>query len=243
MIHCNSIINRGLVLFFLSILVYSNAFGQENTEQQEKSVSKTRRAANAVLDSIPDGVYDSMESFISKTPDSNPELTTRVVNYKEEYNYGCIVYFYDTAEEDKIRRKFAVKWNGGVYFSLRGIIDEAREGDRNLTSGLPNTYVRVIFSNARYYYAEADLISDLASDLGRDTLGSVIVAISGIDRMRGLVWDAKHHHFDIFRNCKDFNFFLDEQKLEPHLDCSVKFNGDLLKIREVIKSHLSSKKY
>jgi len=222
---------------FVKVEVKGESTVATSSAEEIKKVVKAKRATNVVLDSIPDGVYDDIESFVNKTPNSHPELTSRVTGSQSQFDYGNTVYFYDV-EDSKLRRKFAVKQNGKLYFSLRAIIDNAKkEEDGGMTTDLPNTFVKVIYNNDRFYYVEAEMESISSALL----LGYATKAIAGTERERGVVWDAKKHHFDIFRNCGNFNLFLEEQKIEPKLDCSVKFNGDLVKIREVIKSHLSKK--
>jgi hypothetical protein len=196
----------------------------------------------------PDGLYKTKEDFINKKPSEVRELTVKkieLVNDSDSVIRRC--FFLDKATSKKIKKVFAVSYNGNLYFSNWAILKNKNKDDKSLSpASSMNSFVLVTISGSKYLYAEAGLINHWQAGLSSGVAGGV-GGIAGTalgevvnssfpettDFGTGVVWDFENMEFNIFRNCPDFNEFIEGFPVEK-VDCGNEL-FDLSRIREAIQ--------
>ncbi len=197
----------------------------------------------------PSGIYKTKEEFINKTPSEVRELTVKkieLVNDSDSVVRRC--YFMDKATTKKIKKAFAVSYNGSLYFSNWAILKNKNKEDKSLSpASSMNAFVLVTMYGEKYLYTEAGLINHWQSGLSAGVAGGVGGLVGGalgeaIDGSfpeitefgTGVVWDIDNQEFNVFRNCPDFNDFIEDYGIEK-VECG-KEPFDLERVREAIKS-------
>ncbi|MCG6190477.1 hypothetical protein [Maribellus maritimus] len=221
-------------LFSLIILL----LGLNTTQGQEHNISD-----------YPDGIYQTKEEFINKTPSEVRELTVKkieLVNDSDSVVRRC--YFMDKATTKKIKKAFAVSYHGSLYFSNWAILKNKNKEDKSLSpASSMNAFVLVTMHGEKYLYTEAGLINHWQSGLSAGVAGGIGGLAGGalgeaIDGSfpettefgTGVVWDVDNQEFNVFRNCPDFNDFIKDYGIEK-VECG-KEPFDLERVRETIKS-------
>lgn len=181
----------------------------------------------------PIGIYYTKEDFIAKKAEKIPVTPRELVGFEKAVIEGipqtCFFYINDR----KIKDAFAVSYRGCLYFSLKAILKNRNKTDRAQTSDFINSFVRVIIGGDNYFYTEADLTNKWAQALAYNTGGGFALAKS-IIYGKGIVWDFKNTEFNIFKNCKDYNDFI--QPLYPQGVQQCKDNQpNGYKVREAIE--------
>lgn len=182
----------------------------------------------------PDGVYETMESFLNKRP-RNAEVVPKTVRGKNvltTIRQTCLFSY--KSEKKAITKAFAISYHGHLYFQLSAIMDYANKKDRNQNNYFGHIFVKALMGGYNYIYTEAEFADEweqaLAFNAGGQA-GGFDRAVS-LQRNKGIVWDFWKHEFNIFRKCKDFNDFVAAKYPEEIRECSER----LLPLEEVRKT-------
>jgi hypothetical protein len=185
----------------------------------------------------PAGVYNTKEEFIAKTPGETPQLTCQALEgYSVDQRDGQqYCYFRCGANKSKIKNAFAISYNGFLYFQLEAIVKNTSKRDSGQSNDEYNQFVRVIDGGDNYYYLEVELANQWAQAGVYGGLG--LIGGSAVNpslfNLKGVVWDFKKSEFNIFRNCKDFNAFLEAKWPEGVHECTRHY-ADISKVRLAI---------
>ena len=221
-------------LSLLLILIYfglSHAFGQQ-------SIYKS---------SLPEGLYQTKEDFIKKTPSEFLQLTIdkiRLVNDSDSQARRC--FFKDKDTNKRVKKVFAISHNGQLYFSNWAILDNKAKSDKSVSPvESMNSFIRVLIDGDNFLYAEGAFVNTwqigisggvtggvggiIGSELGNAIYKSYPITTFG---GTGVVWDIKKEEFNIFRNCSDFNDFVENYPVEK-TDCGKQI-FELKQIREIM---------
>lgn len=182
----------------------------------------------------PIGIYYTKEDFIAKKAEKMPITPRELVGFEKAVIEGipqeCFFYINDR----KIKNAFAVSYKGYLYFSLKAILKHRNKTDRAQTTTFINGFVRVIMGGDNYFYTEADLANQWAQGIayGGGAIGGALASnmISG----KGIVWDFKNAEFNIFKNCKDYNEFIQPLYPQGVQECR-KNQPNGYKVREAIE--------
>ncbi len=159
----------------------------------------------------PDGVYATKEDFLAKKPSHTGNLIPKAV-VGGEYLYDTIAdhCFFMTGGDKKLRKMFAVSYKGHLYFRIGAILDNRNKTDRSQGSDFPQSFVRAIMGGDNYYYAEANLANIWEQGLAYGGVGGAAgyYMAQSAKHKKGIVWDIKNKEFNIFKNCKDYNAFI-----------------------------------
>ncbi len=197
----------------------------------------------------PEGLYNTKEDFIGKKPSEVRQLTVKeieLVNDIDSAIQRC--FFLDKETNKKIKKVFAVSHNGSLYFSNWAIVKNKTKEDKSVSPAASmNAFVLVTIFGPKYLYTEAGLVNHWQAGLSGGVAGGVGGLVGSalgeaIDNSfpettkfgTGVVWDISAEEFNIFRNCPDFNEFLNEHNIE-RIDCG-KEPFDLNRIREIVES-------
>ncbi|MEQ8905859.1 hypothetical protein [Ekhidna sp.] len=180
------------ITIFLLSLSSNLAFGQTNYDSPYE-----------------DGLYKTKEDLISKKPSSQVEIYP-VINGKEydesldEVN-ECFFYYRDS--EKKIKNTFAISYDGNLFFQKVQIVmpKNRNKKDKDQSMYTYNAFVKVIEGGDNYLYTELELHSGWGAAVAANTS----VKSAGNETLKGVVWDFKNEEFNIFRNCKDLNEFME----------------------------------
>lgn len=234
-------------LTFVKVEVLRKPKSQENEPPKISTIVAEPRRPNdpdllPALNKFPDGVYMTMYDFLNQAPKkmSLQPFTGTGFNKQEMYNPEDSCYFYDKANDSKIKGAFAVVWRGYLYFSLKAILKYRNSDDINQDTEYPNMFVHVLFAGSNYYYMEASL-ANAWSKAGFFAVGGSVgyTLASGTNHNKGVLWDCNLLEFNILRHCDDLNVFLEHEAPTLKLDC--KQAGDypnVMILRDVIRNVL-----
>lgn len=172
------------------------------------SGSISQDVTDSLTQKYPDGIYDDKEDFINGVPSRNlkVEFDLSDNNSRELVSRG---YFKYTDTGKKVKNVFAISYNGDLYFQTGQIIlprnRNSKDGDQtSSTSRALQEFNKVMFINSRFAYTELILKS------GWESAIAVNVGAQVFEYRKAVVWDYENLEFNIFRNCKDHNVFMEQ---------------------------------
>lgn len=183
----------------------------------------------------PDGVYETMESFLNKRPRNAEIVPKTIVGRKVLSTIEQTCYFSYKSDKRVITKAFAVSYRGHLYFQLSAIMDYANTKDRSQNNYNMHLFTKALSGGYNYIYTEADFADEWEQALAFN----MPTQAGGYDRMikmqrnKGVVWDFWKHEFNIFRKCKDFNDFVAAKYPEEVRPCDEK-HLDLTEIRKTV---------
>ena len=203
-------------------------------EQERARLEEERK-----LKLVPDGIYYTKEDFLNKKPNSLEAIIPKELIWFEKSEINGIpdaCFFYSKQEDKKIKKVFAISYQGHLYFQIQAILSNRHKTDRAQTNDFPNGFTRVLSAGQNYYYVEADLVNGWAQGFAYGGIGGAAGAVIAdqMHNMKGIVWDVKNKEFNIFKNCKDYNEFIKAIYPDGIQECE-KHQPDITKIREVIE--------
>lgn len=185
----------------------------------------------------PEGIYKTKEEFILKKPSSAQRLRAKGLVGLDKPLLTKIedeCFFYD-AHDKKLKKVFAVCYNGHLYFRIGAILANKNKTDRAQDSQFTNGFVRVRIGGENYLYTEADLANAWAQGLAYGVGGAAGgVAANSMVKGKGIVWDFKNQEFNIFKNCKDYNKFIEPIYPEGVQECNGQ-QPDMYLVREAME--------
>jgi hypothetical protein len=196
---------------------------------------------------LPEGLYLTKDDFLKKTPSEFLLLTIdriRLVNDSDSLARRC--FFKEKDSNKRVKKIFAISHNGQLYFSNWGILDNKAKSDKSVSPvESMNSFVRVLIGGDNFLYAEGAFVNPWQTGFSAGVtagVGGIIGSELGnaIDKSypittfggTGVVWDMRKEEFNIFRNCSDFNEFIENDSVEK-IDCGKQI-FELKQIREII---------
>lgn len=212
----------------------------EEEEKQKKEKGLTEKPKEILFKAnYPDGIYYTKEDFINKTPNENPKIFAKDLTDYEDEELESIedhCYFYYKVSEKKIKKVFAISYKGYLYFQIKAVIaiSNRNKNDNAQTNDLPHSFTRVIKGGDNYFYAEMDLANIWAQGtaIGVGGASGYILSKEMVNK-KGIVWDFKNKEFNIFKNCKDYNRFIEKVHPESVQKCENQ-QPDIVAIRKTI---------
>ncbi|MNK24450.1 hypothetical protein D3C87_427560 [compost metagenome] len=207
---------------------------------ENKEISTLRAIENDTLfrPNYPEGIYKTKQDFINKKNRPNSVLIPKGLTGFEKTELESIEHncFFYTTGDQKLKNVFAVSYKGHLYFQTSAILSNRNKTDRAQTTHFTNGFVRVIIGGENYFYTEADLTNLWAQALA---YGAASPAISyNLARSmvygKGIVWDFKNQEFNIFKNCDDYNDFI-QDIYPPGIQSCVKQQPNVLDIRKTME--------
>lgn len=197
------------ILIVLSFIFSFNFLNAQNNNDIALTVSSFKP-------DYPEGIYATMNDFINKKPSEIIALTPRGFTLKREIftDVPNDCFFYYTAEDKKVKNTFAICYKGELYFQIYTILENRNKKDNNQEAEFSNAFVKVRNGGTHYFYMEAELGNKWGNALGGGGPESTNVA-------KGVVWDFKNKEFNIFKNCKDYNEFMQSVYPGGVQNCSV----------------------
>lgn len=191
----------------------------------------------------PEGFYYSYEDFVNKKV--RPSVTLERHSFRgnkvlDKDSVEDHVFFYRVKDTSKVEDIFAISYRGNLYFKQRQMTKYAKKGDRNESGSNPNLYHRVL-KEGNFFYMEGMFGNAWVKGLayGGGVVGGAVAA--NANQLTGIIYDFSANEFDFFRNCKDFNVFLNGKNF-PEVDCKERDNDkefSTLKVREIIDQLIS----
>lgn len=191
-------------------------YARHETEQEK--IARTEASAKAKRDSIalsqyPEGIYKTKEDFLNKTPTDLASVGPYTIMGSRRPIVGVVAnncYFYYLASDVRVRKAFAVSYKGNLYFQVNAILDNRNKYDRAQSPTWGQSFSRVIMGGENYFYVEASLANAWAQGAAYGSGGVAGAAIgSSLMSAKGIVWDFKNGEFNIFKNCDDYNEFIE----------------------------------
>ena len=180
---------------------------------------------------LPDGLYKTKKDLLAGKPSSTEKVKFRFYNPgPDSLNIPpdrC--YFNYESTGKKVRKMLAVKFWGELYFQTGSMVlpkNRNKKDDAQTALSLPALYEfnRVTAFSDKYAYFEAALKSmweqGLMDNLSVST-GTPYDDI-GLGFNKSVVWDYEKQEFNIFRNCKDYNRFMEANNPVAVQDCTGK---------------------
>ncbi len=219
------------LLFMLFCFGISYASGQQMTYKSQ----------------IPEGLYKTKEDFLRQIPSDNFQLIIdkiKLVDDSDSLARRC--FFIEKDSNKRVKKVFAICHNGYIYFSNKAILDNKNKNDKSVSPvESKNSFIRVLIGGENFLYAEGAFFNPWQSGISSGVAGGVGGIVGSelgeaIEKSypqttfggTGIVWDVKNEEFNIFRNCSDFNDFIDSYSIEK-IDCEMQ-EFELTQIREII---------
>jgi|GEM_PF-303916 len=227
---------------------------EEKTATAERNLKKQEERAKLEeerkLKLLPNGIYYTKEDFLNKNPNSTEIIVPKgLIGFEKPELNGIpdVCFFYSKNSDKKIKKVFAIAYEGHLYFQIQAILNNRNKTDRAQTNDFPNSFSRVLIAGENYYYLESDLVNlwvqGVAYNMGAtgtfiaQDLSSANVKLGRTQNFgskKGIVWDIKNKEFNIFKNCNDYNDFIKNLYPDGIQECD-KHQPDILKVREAIE--------
>ena len=221
-----------------NVVYKSQQYEEEEKRKKEKGLTEKPKEI-LFKANYPDGIYYTKEDFINKTPNENPKIFAKDLTDYEDEELESIedhCYFYYKVSEKKIKKVFAISYKGYLYFQIKAVIaiSNRNKNDNAQTNDLPHSFTRVIKGGDNYFYAEMDLANIWAQGtaIGVGVASGYILSKEMVNK-KGIVWDFKNKEFNIFKNCKDYNRFIEKIHPESIQKCENQ-QPDITEIRKTI---------
>lgn len=228
-----------LVLFFSwNILAQEHRYLPMSKEALERdSINQSRKYKNK----YPQGVYLKKEDFIKGIPSHPIDLVAKNFIGEEKYALDTVyndALFYSKRTDNIIRTAFAISNEGELFFQIHHILENRNNEDYHQTSDFSSAFVKVLSGGENYLYCEAALVSIWKKGAVGITFGGVGTVIQDAIsykkiKRKGVVWDFKNEEFNVFRNCSDYNDFIDPIYHKGVQTCD-KQRPDMHMVREAI---------
>lgn len=175
----------------------------------------------------PEGIYKTKEDFLKKKPSSREFVlpVDRTGTFLQDIEHNC---FFLVDDGDKLKNAFAVSYKGNLYFQVNAVLKNRNKTDRAQTYEVSHEFIRVILGGDNYFYTETGLANVWAQAASYGVAGGVAGAMGGGSASvpgdpwrysKGIVWDFKNKEFNIFKNCKDYNKFIEPIYPEGVQEC------------------------
>lgn len=241
----NIIDQKNSILFTNKVVADRAKAKEEKLAEEQKIAAQKRKAEELELEEskklklVPDGIYYTKNDFLNKTPNSTEKIVPKGLIGFEKTILNSIedaCFFYYQSKNNKVKKVFAIAYEGHLYFQIQAILNNRNKTDRAQSNDFPNSFVRVLTAGNNYYYVEADLANAWAKGFAYGGVGGTAGAImaDGMNNLKGIVWDIKNQEFNIFKNCKDYNNFVKDIHPEGVQNCE-NHQPDINKVRETIE--------
>lgn len=209
----------------------------KNIEEKEVDYTikeESKENNNFFKPNYPEGIYLTKEAFINKKPSQVKLVIPKNIYGKKKPLLSIVhnCFFYDGATDKKMKNVFAISYKGHLYFQIHAILKNRNRTDRAQTSSFHNSFVRVLMGGENYLYTEADLANQWAQAALYNVASGVLA--DDVIYGKGIVWDFKNQEFNIFKNCRDYNIFVEEVYPEGKQKCEEQ-QPDVLQIREAVE--------
>ena len=221
-----------------NVVYKSQQYEEEEKKKTEKGLTEKPKEI-LYKANYPDGIYYTKEDFINKTPNENPKIFAKdLTDYEDEVleSIEDHCYFYYKVSEKKMKKVFAVSYQGYLYFQIKAVIaiSNRNKNDNAQTNDLPHSFTRVTKGGDNYFYAEMNLANIWAQGAAFGVGGaSGYIMAKDMINTKGIVWDFKNKEFNIFKNCKDYNRFIEKIHPESVQKCENQ-QPDITEIRKTI---------
>ena len=195
--------------------------------------ANSQNSTESIAKNYPEGIYDDKEDFIKGVPSRSLSVNLNLSDSSATELVGR-GYFKYSKTGKKVKNVFAISYEGNLYFQTGHIIlrRNRNKKDKDQTSwtlAAIYEFNRVVFLNSRFAYTEVILKSGWESALAANIGGWVY------GYKKSVVWDYENAEFNILRNCKDHNDFMEQNYPNGIQTCSGK-SYDLTATKESIMS-------
>jgi len=191
----------------------------------------------------PEGIYMTKQEFIERNPsDSSLLIVKERVPEKEVDTLirRCLFYYKQSGE--RVKKAFAIVYNGNLYFRKVAIVKNKNKKDRSYSKATASKdyFVLVLKGGDNLLYTEAALINhwQVAIYSGLEVNGIYLAPYETgkgyYKNVMPVVWDYRNEEFNIFRNCNDFNMFLQDYNMILN-DCKKFTFENIVEIIDIIK--------
>ena len=157
----------------------------------------------SLAQTYPKGIYTTYESFKNRLP--NDTLTVFEIKTRDTSN---AFRFVNKATNKRLKRNFAISDGMHLYIRIKEVFKHLPRNDKNQSKDDGNFCIKVEEIGSRYLYFEDYFTSKEALILGG------LAAGASARRLKGIVYDFKTHQFDLFKNAKDFAYFIEKNHPE-----------------------------
>lgn len=186
----------------------------------------------------PKGIYYSLDDFLNKKV-SHVQGGIYIGKMETSKNIALEilenqVFFYTQFDSLKLKKVFAVSYNGNLYIQQRYFYAFAQKNDLGEVATNEKSFHRVIKSG-NFLYLEGKFANSWKLALAYNLGPGGDVAATSLYKLKGIVFDFNTKRFDLFKSYEDLNIFLANYDLS--IDLSNKYNID--KVREIIDIAIS----
>lgn len=179
---------------------------------------------NAPVNYYPEGIYLSYEDFLARSPSNTNRIEARDVMRPKQVIADPFIdncYFYYRRKNKRVKDAFAISYRGSLYIHIKSMRKLMEKKDRKQKIDFQDSFIRVV-DQGKFLYMEGYFRrgGGLGLSIGG---GPVSVGTGGSkEELRGIIFDFDRGIFDLFRDCQDFNEFLQRTSERPLFTCDQK---------------------
>jgi hypothetical protein len=205
------------ILIICSVLFSGIIYGQNESEL-------------ILYNTYPEGIYMTHRSFIKKDPNSQKTVEARNIFKSKEVIDDPMIdncYFYEKRSGKKIKDAFAISFRGSLYIQIKSMLELMEKKDSKSKIDYKDSYIRVL-DQGKYLYMEGYFKkggSGIGIGIGAGPIGIGTGGFNGNnnpEELKGIIYDFDNDSFDLFRDCGDFNEFLNNYYPEKAFECERK---------------------
>ncbi len=192
------------------------------------------------VNEYPEGFYNTIEDFIAKK--SIPLSPLSRIDIKSskpvlESEMADQVFFYTLPDSSKLKKVFAVSYQGNLYIRQAYFTKYASKGDRVDAATNPQSYHRVIM-DGNFLYMECVFANTWKTGVGYNMgiAGSAIA--NSAYQLKPIIFNFETQKFDLFRNCEDLNAFLASRNSSLKAECDKRYLS-LDQSKEILKLEIA----
>ena len=178
----------------LGLFIFTTQMNFGQTEVAEKSFK--------------DGYYITFDDF--KALQATGQSSDYVIKAGGD---GNSYRFFDAQTDKKMKKQFAFYDESGLYVNTGQMVKLLGKEDKGQSPDGMNYYLKAQEIGKRYIYFEDHFVSNSAGMWGG------MIATAAARRVKGIVYDRENHSFNLFKNAKDFEEFI--QNNHPELMAQV----------------------
>lgn len=174
----------------------------------------------------PKGVYETYEDFRMKTPSQNPNLST-------PYNTDSTAYRFNNMDDKgkKFKKAFAISDGKDVYIQIVNLIKKFNSEDKGQSYDGGIYYLKAQ-NKGGYLFVKDYFVSNSASMWGG------LIATAASRRTKAVIYEEEKESFNLFKNLKDFQSFMEVNYPAVVLDLEKKKGDQKLDESEVVALNL-----
>ncbi|SEG61228.1 hypothetical protein SAMN05421847_2960 [Halpernia humi] len=174
----------------------------------------------------PKGVYETYEDFRMKTPSQTPNLSS-------PYSTDSTAYRFNNMDDKgkKFKKAFAISDGKNLYIQIVNLIKKFNSEDKGQSYDGGIYYLKAE-NKGGYLFVKDYFVSNSAAMWGG------LIASASARRKKAVIFEEEKESFNLFKNLKDFQTFMEVNYPNVSLDLEKKKGDQKLDEAEIVAQNL-----